>query len=196
MIFAIVMAGALMAAASAKPARPVPPAPKSGPPRVHLRTNHGDVVIELFDDKAPKTVQNFLQYVDDRFYDGMIFHRVIADFMIQGGGFMPGMKEKPGRPPIINEADNGLSNQRGTIAVARTADPNSATSQFYINVKDNSFLDKNKAADKHGWCVFGKVIDGMDVVDRIRRVETRSQGAHRDIPVNDVVIFSVRRIGN
>lgn len=196
MLFAILWGCALLAAASAKPIREIAPAPKTGAPRVVIQTNHGKITVELYDDKAPKTVQNFLQYVDERFYDGMIFHRVITDFMIQGGGFVPGMKEKPGREPVINEADNGLSNKRGTIAVARMQNPNSGTSQFYINVKENSFLDKAKAADKAGYCVFGHVVEGMDVIDRIRQVKTQARAGHNDVPIEDVVIVSIRRVAN
>src|SRR5262249_54154767 len=132
-------------------------------PVVVMDTSMGTIKIELFADKAPITVKNFLQYVDDKHYDGTIFHRVIAKFMIQGGGFEPGMKERKTREAIKNESDNGLSNVRGTIAMARTKEPNSATAQFYINVVDNPFLDRAKAKDKVGYCVFGKVVAGMDV---------------------------------
>lgn len=159
-------------------------------PQVVMETSSGKVTIELYADKAPISVKNFLQYVDDKHYDGTIFHRVIADFMIQGGGFEPGMGEKKTRDPIKNEAGNNLSNERGTIAMARTAVPDSATSQFYINVKNNKGLDRANAADGVGYAVFGKVVDGMDVVDQIRRVET----AARDVPVKDVVIKSIRRV--
>jgi cyclophilin family peptidyl-prolyl cis-trans isomerase len=137
-------------------------------------------------------VKNFLQYVDDKFYDGTVFHRVIPDFMIQGGGFEAGMREKRTREPIVNEGGNGVSNTRGTLAMARTNVPDSATAQFFINVKDNLFLDRARAADKVGYAVFGKVIDGMDVVDEIRRVET----GQRDVPTQDVVIRSIRRKTN
>jgi cyclophilin family peptidyl-prolyl cis-trans isomerase len=162
-------------------------------PVVVLDTSMGTVKIELFADKAPETVKNFLNYVDKKFYDGTVFHRVIPTFMIQGGGFEPGMKEKKTDAPIKNEAANGLSNTRGTIAMARTPDPNSATAQFFINVKDNKSLDKAQASDGFGYCVFGKVIDGMDVVDKIKGVKTGIKGAHRDVPLEDVVIKSVRR---
>jgi cyclophilin family peptidyl-prolyl cis-trans isomerase len=162
-------------------------------PVVVMDTSMGKITIELFEDKAPITVKNFLKYVDDKHYDGTIFHRVIADFMIQGGGFAPGMKEKETLPPIKNEAGNGLSNKRGTIAMARTNKPDSATAQFYINVKDNPGLDRANAKDKVGYAVFGRVTDGMDVVDAIRRVETSSKGAFDDVPSKDVVIRSVRR---
>ncbi len=159
-------------------------------PRVVIDTSAGKITVELFADKAPLSVKNFLQYVDDKHYDGTIFHRVIADFMIQGGGFEPGKKEKKTRDPIKNEAGNGLSNLRGTIAMARTTVPDSATSQFYINVVDNKGLDRANAKDGVGYAVFGKVLDGMDAVDAIRRVDT-DRG---DMPLKDVVIKSVRRV--
>lgn len=162
-------------------------------PVVVMETSMGSIKIELYADKAPGTVKNFLNYVDDKFYDGTVFHRVIPTFMIQGGGMEPGLKEKKTKEPIKNESDNGVSNERGTIAMARTNQPNSATAQFFINVKNNDFLDKVKARDGVGYCVFGKVIDGMDVVDKIKAVETGSQGGHDDVPVKDVVIKSVRR---
>lgn len=158
-------------------------------PVVAIETSMGTIKVELFEDKAPITVKNFLGYVDDKFYDGTIFHRVINNFMIQGGGFVPGMKEKKTKGTIKNESSNGLSNKRGTIAMARTPDPDSASSQFYINVKDNDFLDKANARDGVGYCVFGKVLEGADVVDKIKAVETR----RGDVPVQDVVIKSVRR---
>lgn len=161
-------------------------------PVVAVETSHGTIKIELFEDKAPATVKNFLQYVEDKHYDGTIFHRVISDFMIQGGGFEPGMKEKKTRDPIKNESANGLSNLKGTIAMARTNEPNSATAQWYINVKDNTFLDKAKAKDGVGYCVFGRVIDGMDVVDKIKAVETAEAGGHENVPTKDVVIKSVK----
>jgi cyclophilin family peptidyl-prolyl cis-trans isomerase len=180
-LFAIAAVGCVLAPACAAPA-----ADKN--PVVVMETSLGTVKIELYQDKAPNTVKNFLGYVDDKFYDGTIFHRVISDFMVQGGGFEPGMKEKKTKDPIKNEAGNGLSNERGTIAMARTNDPDSATAQFYINVKDNSKgLDKKSGSA--GYCVFGRVIDGMDVVDKIKNVET---GA-RDVPKEDVVIKSIRR---
>src|SRR6516162_7156051 len=141
-------------------------------PVVVMETSKGTIKVELFADKAPITVKNFLSYVDDKFYDGVIFHRVIPDFMIQGGGMEPGLKEKKTKDPIKNESDNGLENKRGTIAMARTPRPDSATSQFFVNVKDNAFLDRANAQDRVGYCVFGKVIDGLDVVDKIKAVET------------------------
>jgi cyclophilin family peptidyl-prolyl cis-trans isomerase len=158
---------------------------------VVMETSLGKIKIELFRDKAPLTVKNFLQYVDGKFYDGTIFHRVIPNFMIQGGGFKPGLMEKKSRDPIKNEAGNGLSNLRGNIAVARTTVPNSGTCQFFINVQDNKFLDKSKDSD--GYCVFGKVIAGMDVVDKIKAVATGDRGGHQNVPQSDVLIKSVRR---
>jgi cyclophilin family peptidyl-prolyl cis-trans isomerase len=161
-------------------------------PVVIMETSMGTIKIELFADKAPITVKNFLRYVDDKFYDGTVFHRVIGDFMIQGGGFEPGMKEKSTKEPIKNEASNGLSNVRGTIAMARTQDPDSATAQFFINVVDNAYrLDPRRG--NAGYCVFGKVIDGMDVVDKIRAVETGSRPPHENVPQSDVVIKSARK---
>jgi cyclophilin family peptidyl-prolyl cis-trans isomerase len=156
-------------------------------PIVIMETSLGTIKIELNEEKAPITVKNFLDYVDDKFYDGTIFHRVIKTFMIQGGGLQPGMREKQTKARIKNESGNGLSNARGSIAMARTNELDSATSQFFINVVDNTRLDDAQ------YCVFGKVIDGMDVVDKIRDVETTSKGIHRDVPVEDVVIKSVRR---
>jgi len=159
---------------------------------IKLNTNYGTITLELNAEKAPITVENFLQYAKNGFYDGTIFHRVINDFMIQGGGMMPGMDEKQSRDPIKNEADNGLSNTAGTIAMARTPDPDSASAQFFINVKDNNFLDFRSATpDGWGYCVFGQVTDGMDVVEKIKQVETSSSGYHQDVPVEDVVIESV-----
>ncbi len=156
---------------------------------IKLHTNHGTITLELDYDKAPQTAANFEQYVRDGFYDGTIFHRVIDGFMIQGGGMEPGMKEKDTRAPIKNEADNGLSNDRGTIAMARTPDPHSASAQFFINVKDNAFLNFRSATpDGWGYCVFGRVVDGMDVVDAIKGVATGSQGFHQDVPVDDVTV--------
>jgi peptidyl-prolyl cis-trans isomerase B (cyclophilin B) len=159
---------------------------------IKMTTNKGTIVLELDAAKAPETVANFEQYVKDGFYDGTIFHRVIDGFMIQGGGMEPGMKEKPTRDTIKNEADNGLTNDRGTIAMARTPDPHSASSQFFINVNDNNFLNFTSAdAQGYGYCVFGKVVEGMDVVDEIKNVATGSSGYHQDVPTDDVVIESV-----
>jgi cyclophilin family peptidyl-prolyl cis-trans isomerase len=170
-------------------------------PVVVMETSLGTIKIELFEDKSPITVKNFLSYVDDKFYDGTVFHRVIPDFMVQGGGFESGMKQKKTKDPIKNESGNGLSNTAGTLAMARTNDPNSATSQFFINVGDNSRLDKFGG----GYCVFGKVIDGMDVVNKIKGVKTGTKKQkievdgkevevpHQNVPVDDVVIKSVKR---
>jgi len=158
---------------------------------IKLNTNHGTIVLELDAEKAPATVENFIQYVNDGFYDGTIFHRVIKGFMIQGGGMESGMKQKETRDQIKNEADNGLSNDVGTIAMARTNDPDSASAQFFINLKDNSFLN-HSAPTSAGWgyCVFGKVVEGMNVVDDIKGVKTSSAGMHQDVPVEDVIIES------
>ena len=157
---------------------------------IKMTTNLGTITLELDHEKAPVSAANFEQYVKDGFYDGTIFHRVISNFMIQGGGMEPGMKEKPTRDPIENEAANGLSNDRGTIAMARTMDPHSASSQFFINVQDNGFLNY-PGQDGWGYCVFGRVVDGMDVVDQIKGVATGNAGFHQDVPVDDVVIESV-----
>ena len=156
---------------------------------VKLHTNFGTIVLELDAAKAPETVKNFLAYVEAGHYDNTVFHRVIDGFMIQGGGFEPGMNQKPVNAPIQNEAANGLKNDRYTIAMARTGDPHSATAQFFINVKDNAFLN-HTAPSGQGWgyCVFGKVVEGMDVVDKIKGVKTGSKGFHQDVPVDDVVI--------
>src|SRR3954447_15012235 len=161
--------------------------------QVVMETSFGTMKIELDGDKAPISVQNFLGYVDDKFYDGTIFHRVIPNFMIQGGGFEPGMKQKQTKGQIKNESANGLSNKRGTLAMARTNVPDSATSQFFINLKDNDFLDKAQSQDRVGYCVFGKVIEGLDIVDKIKAVATTTKGGHGDVPVKDVVINSIRR---
>jgi len=161
-------------------------------PVVVMDTSMGKITLELFANKAPITVKNFLRYVDEKHYDGTIFHRVIPSFMIQGGGMEAGLREKKTHEPIQNESSNGLSNERGTIAMARTNDPNSATAQFFINVVDNgTSLDKN--LKNAGYAVFGKVIEGMDVADKIRRVETGNAGGHQNVPSQDVVIRSVRR---
>jgi cyclophilin family peptidyl-prolyl cis-trans isomerase len=162
-------------------------------PVVVIETSAGTIKVELLADKAPGTVKNFLSYVDDKFYDGTIFHRVIPNFMIQGGGLESGMKEKPTKAPIINEASNGVANDRGTVAMARTNDPNSATAQFYINLKDNAFLNKAQAQDGAGYCVFGKVVDGMDVVDKIAQAQTVNRGHHQNVPAEDIVIKSIRK---
>lgn len=160
-----------------------------GAARVKLSTSSGDILIELYPEKAPETVANFLRYVEDGFYNGTVFHRVIRDFMIQGGGMTSDLKRKPTREPVKNEADNGLRNRRGTLAMARTSNPHSATSQFFINAKDNGFLDfKSRTTQGWGYCVFGKVVEGMAVVDRIESVKTTTRGMFRDVPATPVVI--------
>lgn len=154
-----------------------------------LTTNFGDIKIELNHEKAPKTAANFEAYVQDGFYDGVIFHRVIDGFMVQGGGFEPGMKQKATKEPIENEADNGLTNDEGTIAMARTMDPHSASAQFFINVADNGFLNHTgKTSQGWGYAVFGKVVEGMDVVNRIKSVKTTMAMGHQDVPAEDVII--------
>jgi peptidyl-prolyl cis-trans isomerase B (cyclophilin B) len=175
----LAMAGEIMAA--------------DGNPKVEMETTKGKIVIELSADKAPETAKNFLNYVDAKFYDGTIFHRVIPNFMIQGGGFTADMKNKSTGKPIKNEADNGLKNDRGTIAMARTGDPHSATAQFFINSVNNDFLNhKSKTQQGWGYVVFGKVIRGMDVVDAISAVKTVTRGSYRDVPAETVEIDSVR----
>jgi peptidyl-prolyl cis-trans isomerase B (cyclophilin B) len=161
---------------------------------VLLETTSGDILLELYADKAPKTVENFLRYVDEGFYENTLFHRVIPGFMIQGGGMTPRMEDKGTGSPIANEADNGLANARGTIAMARTGDPHSATAQFFINLVDNDFLNhKAPTPDGWGYCVFGKVTEGMDVVDKIAKVRTKSQGMHENVPVDMVLITGASR---
>ena len=156
-----------------------------------LHTNHGDITLELNHEKAPKTAANFEAYVKDGFYDGVIFHRVIDGFMVQGGGFEPGMLPKNTKESIENEADNGLTNDTGTVAMARTMDPHSASAQFFINVSDNSFLNHTaKTSQGWGYAVFGKVTEGMDVVNKIKQVKTTSRAGHQDVPVEDVIITS------
>jgi len=156
---------------------------------VKLHTNHGIITLELDAEKAPKTVENFLQYVRDGFFDGTIFHRVIDGFMIQGGGFEPGLTQKPTRAAIPNEAGNGLKNDTYTIAMARTNDPNSATAQFFINVANNSFLNHTAPTPQgYGYAVFGKVVEGMDVIDKLKKVKTGNRAGHQDVPLEDVVI--------
>jgi peptidyl-prolyl cis-trans isomerase B (cyclophilin B) len=156
---------------------------------VELHTNHGVIKLELNAEKAPKTVANFLNYVKSGHYDGTVFHRVIDGFMIQGGGFDAAMKQKPTEAPIDNEANNGLKNERGSIAMARTNDPHSASAQFFINVADNDFLNHSSPTPQGwGYAVFGKVVEGLDVVDKIKKVKTGSKGFHQDVPVDDVVI--------
>jgi peptidyl-prolyl cis-trans isomerase A (cyclophilin A) len=175
--FMVLLVGVAMAA---------PPAAAN--PRVRFETSKGAFVIELEQAKAPVTVGNFLEYVKSGYYDGTIFHRVIPGFMVQGGGFTADMQQKPAREPIVNESANGLANKRGTIAMARTADPNSASSQFFINLVDNGFLDKASARDGVGYCVFGKVVDGMSVLDAIAAVPTGNVGPNQNVPLQPVVI--------
>ena len=156
---------------------------------IKLHTNFGVIALELDTEKAPETAKNFIDYVEAGHYDNTIFHRVIDGFMIQGGGFGPGMKEKKTRSPIKNEADNGLKNERYTIAMARTSDPHSASAQFFINVADNAFLDfKMPSGNGWGYCVFGKVVEGSEVVDKIKGVKTGNAGFHQDVPKEDVII--------
>jgi len=165
----------------------------AGNPKVEMETSKGKMVIELFPDKAPETVKNFLNYVETKYYDGTIFHRVIPKFMIQGGGFTSDMKQKSAGAPIKNEADNGLKNDRGTIAMARTGDPHSATAQFFINSVNNDFLNhKSKTQQGWGYVVFGKVISGMDVIDAISAVKTVTRGSFRDVPAETIEIISAR----
>jgi cyclophilin family peptidyl-prolyl cis-trans isomerase len=179
----------LAAWAGDAPATTVKKEVTSGNPRVLMKTSMGDIVIELFPKEAPKTVENFLQYVRDGFYDGTIFHRVIPGFVIQGGGFTAEMQRKETRPPIVNEADNGLRNLRGTLSMARTREINSATSQFFINLVDNRALDhRDNTPAGFGYAVFGKVVKGMDVVDAIAKVETHTVGPYDNVPVEPVVI--------
>lgn len=156
---------------------------------VKLHTSHGVIALELDPERAPKTVENFLQYVRDGFFDGTIFHRVIDGFMIQGGGFEPGMSQKPTRAPVENEASNGLKNEAYSVAMARTSDPDSATAQFFINVANNSFLNFTAPTPQgYGYAVFGKVVEGMEVIDAIRKVKTGNRAGHQDVPLEDIVI--------
>ncbi|HEY7699734.1 MAG TPA: peptidylprolyl isomerase [Vicinamibacteria bacterium] len=160
---------------------------------VEMRTSKGTMKIELYPDKAPKTVENFLRYARDGFYDGTVFHRVIQGFMIQGGGFTPDMSEKATRAPIQNEASNGLKNVRGSLAMARTNDPHSASAQFFINTVDNPFLDfQSETVQGWGYAVFGKVVEGLETLDAIKKVATRNRGEYDDVPVDPVIIESVR----
>jgi len=205
---AVALAASLLLAVAAVAAEPTPPAKagekpaeKAGDemtqqtgknPIVVIKTSMGDIEAELYADKAPESVKNFLAYAQAGHYDGTVFHRVIKDFMIQGGGMTADMNQKPTKPPIKNEADNGLKNTTGTLAMARTSVVDSATSQFFINVKDNAFLDhKGKTPQGYGYAVFGKVISGMDVVRKIEGVTTTSKGMHQDVPKDAVVIESV-----
>jgi len=164
---------------------------------VVLHTNHGDITLELDTENSPATVANFLEYVRAGHYDNTLFHRVIPGFMIQGGGFAPGMQQKPTRAPVANEAANGVKNARYTVAMARTSDPHSATAQFFINVADNAFLDyKAPSAAHYGYCVFGKVAAGTDVVDRITDVSTGRSGMHENVPTGDVVITRAEEVAS
>tara|TARA_B100001778_G_scaffold111407_1_gene91201 strand:- start:1290 stop:1886 length:597 start_codon:yes stop_codon:yes gene_type:complete len=158
---------------------------------IKLTTNHGSIVIKLFEDKAPETVKNFLNYASNGSYNGTIFHRVIANFMIQGGGMLPDMTQISSNKPVVNEANNNLSNKKGTIAMARTSDPHSATSQFFINLKDNDFLDKKNAPDGWGYCVFGEVTEGIDIVEKIGTVTTGDKAGHGDVPIETIIIENV-----
>ncbi len=162
-------------------------------PMVHMTTSLGDLTIELYPDEAPETVENFLQYTDQGFYDGTIFHRVIPGFVLQGGGFTPDMERKTTEEPIRNEADNGLRNLRGTLSMARLPEPHSATSQFFVNLADNPHLDHQGSA-QWGYAVFGKVVEGMDVIDAIAGVETTTTAGHRDVPAEPVVIEAARQV--
>ena len=172
---------------------PVGSAAQGENPVVVIETSMGGITVELFPDRAPKSVENFLAYVNQGFYDGTIFHRVISNFMIQGGGFTADMQKKDTRAPIENEADNGLKNRRGTLAMARTPEIHSATGQFFINVKDNAFLDyKGPSAADFGYAVFGQVTEGLDVVDKIKSVKTGGAGPYQDVPVEAVVIKTIR----
>ncbi len=166
---------------------------QADPVRVLMQTSKGDIVLELYPDKAPKTVENFLRYVDEGFYNGTVFHRVIKGFMIQGGGFGPDLMKKPTHEPIMNEAKNGLKNKRGTIAMARTSQPHSATSQFFINHADNPNLDY-PSFDGWGYAVFGKVVDGMDVVDAIAKAPTGMKGRMRNVPEETILIEKIQRL--
>jgi peptidyl-prolyl cis-trans isomerase B (cyclophilin B) len=168
---------------------------KSKNPRVLIKTSMGEIKVELNAEKAPLSVKNFLQYVKEGHYNGTIFHRVIDGFMVQGGGFTKDFKQKPTHAPIKNEADNGLKNVRGTLAMARTSDVDSATAQFFINVTDNSFLDfVSKNPREYGYSVFGKVIEGMDVLDKIKKVKTGSNGPHQNVPIEPIEIINVSEI--
>jgi peptidyl-prolyl cis-trans isomerase B (cyclophilin B) len=190
-ILPLLLAGAFVIPAQAAPTQPT----KGKHSMVKLHTNKGTITLELDAEKAPVTVKNFLEYVNSGFYNGTIFHRVINGFMVQGGGFEPGMKQKATRAPIQNEAANGLKNDAYTIAMARTSDPQSATAQFFINVKDNDFLNYTSATTQgYGYCVFGKVVEGKEVVDAIKKVQTGNRGFNQDVPVEDVVITKAEEV--
>jgi cyclophilin family peptidyl-prolyl cis-trans isomerase len=187
----IAISALALTASSVRAAEPA----KTKNPIVVIKTSMGTIEAELFQDKAPTTVENFLKYADDKFYDGTIFHRVIKNFMIQGGGFTKDMHQKPTRDTIKNESSNGLKNTVGTLSMARTPAPDSASSQFFINTKDNGFLDREQAQDHVGYAVFGKVTKGLDVVTKIGEVKTGMKGGMGDVPEQAVVIESVRRLG-
>lgn len=189
-LFATLMLSCLlMCTAQAAPNSKQHSAQKGKISMVKLHTNHGNITIELDAERAPATVKNFLDYVTSGFYDNTLFHRVMDGFMIQGGGFEAGMKEKDTRKPIRNEAANGLTNDKYTVAMARTSDPHSASAQFFINLKDNLFLDyTGPNAQGYGYCVFGKVVSGTEVVDAIRKVKTGNNGGHQNVPLEDVII--------
>jgi cyclophilin family peptidyl-prolyl cis-trans isomerase len=160
---------------------------------VRFQTSHGDFTVEFFPKEAPETVENFLRYVDEEFFDGTVFHRVVPGFVIQGGGLTPDLKQKATRAPVKNEAHNGIKNTRGTLSMARTNDIHSATSQFFVNLKDNDFLDHRGQA-QYGYAVFGKVTDGMDVIDKIAALDTGRRAGHSDVPLENVVIIKARRL--
>lgn len=163
--------------------------------KVRMKTSHGEIVVALDGDAAPKTTANFLEYVKEGFYDGTIFHRVIDGFMVQGGGFEPGMRQKSTRANIENEADNGLSNKKGSVAMARTSDPHSASAQFFINCNQNDFLNfKSKSRDGWGYCVFGEVVEGMDVVNAIEETRTTTRDGHGDVPADDITLDQAETI--
>ena len=161
---------------------------------IKIYTTQGEIELKLFDDKAPETTKNFIQYAEAGKYNGTIFHRVIKDFMIQGGGHLPDLSEIATESPVVNESNNGLSNKKGTIAMARTSDPHSATSQFFINLKDNDFLDKKNAPDNYGYCVFGEVTNGIDIVEKIGESQTGRNGMYDDVPMEAIVIEKVEII--
>jgi len=183
------LAGALVSAVAAAAA---PEEEAVAVKTAEITTNKGVIKVELYADKAPASVENFIGYATSGYYDGTIFHRVIPGFMIQGGGFTPDMTQKPSKAPIVNEANNGLKNSRGTLAMARTSDVNSASSQFFVNLVDNAFLDyRNSTPAGYGYCVFGKVVQGMDIVDAIAKTKTATKGLYQDVPVDAVVIKSI-----
>lgn len=188
-LMAVALAGGLIGAAAVQ--AETSDNPEGETPMVVFETNYGDFTLEMLPDEAPVTVENFLQYVDDGFFDGTIFHRVIPGFVIQGGGFTEDMSQKETRAPIKNEADNGLKNTRGSLSMARTQQVNSATSQFFINLKDNAFLDHGTR--DFGYAVFARVSEGMDVIDKIAAVSTGNRGMHQDVPVQPVIVEKARR---